>query len=106
MKMNVSAFEYKLNLRGLSPPGLNKDFKIRLTESMIHRCPISSKAETIKENNMYGFCKGAYWKSLTPNTMSLEEPIVPDHLVASTKPKIYLMWRKERNIIMLSDSID
>ena len=43
-----------------------------------------------KNDKMTGFCKGAYCKPLTLNLLAVEEPLVPDHLVAPAKNQDFL----------------
>ena len=38
-----------------------------------------------KNNSTRDFYKGAYWKSLTPNTTAVENPLIPENLEGTTK---------------------
>ena len=85
---------------------LKKGLKIRLTEAMIRQCPGISEEDMAKNDNMMGFCKGAYWKSFNPNPLEVDEPLVPYHLAAPKQIKLYLMCRKGRSINRMSDFLN
>ena len=50
---------------------------------MVRQCPILSESDMSKKY-IKGLCKGSYWKSLTPNHMSVYDPLVTYHLSATT----------------------
>ena len=72
-------------------------FQLQLTESMVFHNPILIEAYMAKNNSTRDFYKGAYWKSLTPDHMTVKETLVPYHLVVPNIPRDFLDM-KERKI--------
>ena len=52
---------------------------------MVHWCQLLSNADMEKKSNMEILYKGAYYKSITSNHISVEEHIVTDNVAAPTK---------------------
>ena len=56
---------------------------------MIHWYLILSDADMDKNSKMDILYKEAYYKSITSNTLSVEDHLVPDHLAAPTNNQYF-----------------
>ena len=56
-----------------------------ICKAMVNKSIILSETNMENSYKMMVFCKGAHQKLHTPNPIKLEEPLVTEHLSASTK---------------------